>query len=94
LIGQAASAPNIVARARNHFVDYNLNCALSDLSGAFSWAPNLPKSSYTDCRPSSGGNYRYDAQLEFNASLYDKTYGRREELSPSNLTKVIWVRTA
>ena len=102
---QPEGLPNITASARNRFVDYNLNAALGNpLKGAFKDGEFLPKSTYTEARPNSLGNYHYDISLTFDASEGNTTvpdgetntskriYGNSNHVTPYNISFHMWKR--
>lgn len=63
-----AGLPNITASVRNGYVDYNLNPALRNPSGALADGEHLPKTNYPEIQPTNIGIYNYDVSLTFDAS--------------------------
>lgn len=105
LIGQLEGLPNITASARIRFMTNYLHPALDNLTAAFSFGPNLPKSVYSGSSPMDGGSYTYDHSMIFDASKGEtktdnslktdsehKVYGSSNHVTPFNLSIKVWQR--
>ena len=88
-----AGLPNITATVINHYIDWQLNTALSVKDGAVyvSNPNNNIKTQYTNYESSNTGNYTGDVELTFDLSKGNVIYGSSDTVQPKSFTVMYYV---